>query len=278
VTPVPTVALNDGHALPAIGLGTYAMVGERGIRSLLSGLQAGYRLLDTALKYGNEAEVGEAVRRSPVPREEIVVTTKLAGRHHGYDQTLAGFAVSMANLGLEQLDLYLIHWPLPRLDRYVDSWRAMIRLRDEGRVRSIGVSNFGAEHLDRPITETGVTPAVNQVELHPAFPQAPLRAVDAARGIVTQSWSPLAEGRSFAGNGVVTRIARAHGVTAAQVVLRWNVQLGAVPVPRSADPGRQRENLDVFGFVLSDAEMAAIDGLATGRRLWGADPLTYESL
>ncbi|GIF23292.1 diketogulonate reductase-like aldo/keto reductase [Actinoplanes tereljensis] len=267
------IVLNDGATIPPIGLGTYALSAAQ----VLSGLKAGYRLLDSALKYGNESEVGAAVRRSGLDRAEIQVTTKLPGRYHGYDKTIEGFEVSLRNLGLDYVDLYLIHWPLPRLDLYVDSWRAMIDLRDQGRVRSIGVSNFTPPQLTRLTAETGVTPAVNQIELHPYFPQAGQRADDEARGIVTQSWSPLAEGRDLGRNEVVAAAARAHGVSAAQVVLRWNTQLGAVPIPRSGDPGRQRQNLDIFGFTLTGDEMKALSTLGRSRRLWGADPDVYES-
>ncbi|WP_250034007.1 aldo/keto reductase [Paractinoplanes maris] len=266
------IVLNDGTTIPPVGLGTYALAADQ----VLGGLEAGYRLVDTALKYGNESEVGLAVRRSGIDRSEIRVTTKVPGRFHGFEQTLAGFEVSLRNLGLDYVDLYLIHWPLPRLDLYADSWRAMIKLRDQGRVRSIGVSNFTVEQLDRLSAETGVTPAVNQIELHPYFPQAAQLADDRTRGIVTQSWSPLAAGRELGADATIAAVARAHGVTAAQVALRWNTQLGAVPIPRSGDPDRQRQNLDIFGFSLTGDEMAALSSLGSGR-LWGADPDVYES-
>ena len=275
VPPAPTVKLNDGAALPRLGLGTYGLRGEEGTASIVSAIESGYRLLDTALNYGNEHEVGEAVRRSEVPREELFVTTKLPGRHHGFDETLASFEESRANLGLDYVDLYLIHWPLPRIDRYLGSWQAMIALREDGRVRSIGVSNFTEEYLTRLSDETDVTPAVNQVELHPRFPQQALRDFHAMHGIITQSWSPLAKGNSVAAEPAVVTAAEAHGVTPTQVVLRWHVQLGAVPIPKSADPGRQRENLDVFGFELTEREMASISSLESGR-LWDADPETHE--
>jgi len=268
--------LNDGNSIPPVGLGTYDMFGEEGIASILGALRAGYRMFDTALKYGNEHEVGAAVRRTEVPRSEIVVTTKLAGRHHGYEQTLEGFEVSRKNLGLDYVDLYLIHWPLQRLGLYVDSWRAMIALQNDGLIRSIGVSNFTPQNLHRLVDETGVTPAVNQIELHPYFPQPSLREFNRSMGIVTQSWSPLAEGRQLVREPAIARAAEHHGVSAAQVALRWNIQLGAVPVPRSANSVRQRENLDLFGFELSQEEMSHISSLGRGR-LWGADPDVYES-
>lgn len=272
---IPTVKLNDGAAIPKLGLGTYGLRGDDGAASVASAIQSGYRLLDTALNYENEKELGEGIRRSGIPRDELFITTKLPGRHHGFDATLASFEESRANLDLDYIDLYLIHWPLPRADKYVQTWQAMIALREDGRVRSIGVSNFTEEYLTRLIDETDVTPAVNQVELHPRFPQAALRGFHEAHGIVTESWSPLAKGNTVTDEPVVVAAARAHGVTPTQAVLRWHVQLGAIPIPKSADPDRQRENLDVFGFELSDEEMVSISALESGR-LWDADPETHE--
>jgi 2,5-diketo-D-gluconate reductase A len=272
---VPSIGLADGRTIPALGLGTYGMDGDEGAGQVATAIESGYRLLDTALNYGNEAAVGEAVRRVDVPRDELVVTSKLPGRHHGYDETLASFEETRTNLGLDVVDLYLIHWPNPRVDKYVDSFRAFARLQEDGLVGSIGVSNFTEAHLQRLADETGVVPAVNQIELHPYFPQAGLRAVHERMGIVTESWSPLAKQSELLQEAVVTEIAQAHGKTPTQVVLRWHVQLGAVPVPKSADPGRQRENLDVFDFELTDDEVARISGLERGR-LWDGDPETHE--
>lgn len=272
----PTKPLNDGGSIPAIGLGTFGMTGELGIAAVVSGIQAGYRLLDTGLRYENEREVGEGMRRSGIDRGELMVTTKLRGRDHGYEETLRGFEESRANLGLDYVDLYVIHWPLPRYDRYVDSWRAMIHLRDEGLIRSIGVSNFTPKHLSRLIDETAVVPAVNQIELHPQFPQAAQLAADESLGIVTESWSPLADQRSgLTSHPVIVTVARAHHVTPSQAVLRWHLQRGAVPIPKSSNPERQRENLDVFNFKLTDAEIQSISSLESGR-LWGADPDDHE--
>jgi 2,5-diketo-D-gluconate reductase A len=271
---IPTVPLNDGHAIPAIGYGTFPWRGGDSFETTTAALDAGYRLLDTALRYENEEGVGRAVRAYDLPREEIVVCTKLAGRHHGYDETIKGFHESLANLGLDHVDIYLIHWPLPRLGKYVDSWKAMVELRDEGLVRSIGVSNFTEEHLLRIIDATGVVPVMNQVELHPYFPQEALRAVHAELGVVTESWSPLGRGELLS-EPTVTALAEAHGVTPAQAVLRWHVQLGAVPIPASANPARQRTNLDLFGFTLSDEEMAELSGMERGR-IWGQDPDVHE--
>jgi len=272
---VPSIGLNDGRTIPALGLGTYSMDGDEGAAQVATAIESGYRLLDTALNYGNEGAVGEAVRRVDVPRDELVVTSKLPGRHHGYDETLASFEESRRNLGLDRIDLYLIHWPLPRVDKFVDSWRAFVKLQEDGLVGSIGVSNFTEEHLQRVADATGVVPAVNQVELHPYFPQAALRAVHERMGVVTESWSPLAKQSELLTEQVVVDIARAHDRTPTQVVLRWHVELGAVPVPKSADAGRQRENLDVFGFELTPDEVAAISGLERGR-LWDGDPETHE--
>ena len=272
---IPEKTLNDGNFLPAIGFGTFKLNGDDGTDSVLSAIDAGYRLLDTALNYENEAEVGEAVRRSGIPREEIAIATKLPGRFHGYEETLQGFEESRRNLGVDYVDLYLIHWPMPRIDRYLDAWRAMIRLKEQGLVRSIGVSNFTQRHLTRVIEETGVVPAVNQIELHPHFPQAAMREFHAVHGIQTQSWTPLARQRSVLDNPVVTGVANAHDVTPAQAVLRWHVQLGTIPLPKSARASRQAENLDVFDFELTDAEVASISSLESGR-LWGGDPDTNE--
>ena len=271
---IPAHTLNDGTALPALGLGTWPMDDAEAEQAVRGALELGYRLVDTAVNYRNETGVGLGVSRSGVPREEIVVTTKLPGRHHGYEETLASFEESRRRLGLDYVDLYLIHWPLPRVDRYVDSWKAMIRLREDGLVRSIGVSNFTARHIERLERETGVLPSVNQIELHPLFPQEELRRFHREKGIVVESWSPLGRGSGLLADPAVADAARAHGVTPAQAVLRWHTQLGAVPIPKSSDPGRQRANLDIFGFELDEAQLTAMSGGAH-RRL-GGDPEVHE--
>ncbi|MFF3208588.1 aldo/keto reductase [Streptomyces sp. NPDC002962] len=271
---IPEHTLNDGTKLPALGLGTWPMDDAEAERSVAEALGLGYRLVDTATNYRNESGVGRGVARSGVPREEIVVTTKLPGRHHGYEETLASFEESRQRLGLDYVDLYLIHWPLPRVDRFVDSWRAMIKLREDGLVRSIGVSNFTAGHIERLEKETGVLPSVNQIELHPLFPQDELRTFHEAKGIRTESWSPLGRGSTLLEDPAVVSVAESLGVTPGQVVLRWHLQLGAVPIPKSSSPERQRANLDVFGFELGPAQLAAV-GDRPHRRL-GGDPEVHE--
>src|SRR5829696_591192 len=276
---VPTRTLNDGTTLPATGFGTYPLTGEDGIRAMVSALEAGYRLLDTAVNYGNESEVGEAIRRSGVPREELVVQTKVPGRDHAYERAVASVEGSLERLGLEQVDVVLIHWPNPSVGLYGDAYRALVECRVRGLVRSVGVSNFTEQHLANVIEATGVTPVLNQVELHPLFPQEELRAMHERLGIVTEAWSPLGKRSAPFGADPVAAAAEAHGVTPAQVILRWQVQLGIVPLPKSSDAERQRANLDVFGFELTDAELAAITGL--GRpdgRLFGGNPETHEEM
>jgi 2,5-diketo-D-gluconate reductase A len=274
VVSIPTYTLNDGTTLPALGLGTWPMSDQEAERAVAGALEMGYRLVDTATNYRNETGVGRGIARGGVPREEVVVTTKLPGRHHGYEETLASFEESRRRLGLEYVDLYLIHWPLPRLDRYVESWRAMIRLREDGLVRSIGVSNFTPEHIGRLEKETGVLPSVNQIEMHPYFPQDELRAFHAHKGIRTESWSPLGRGTDLLDDPAVAGVADALGVTPGQIVLRWHTQLGALPIPKSASPERQRENLDIFGFTLDDTQMRAVAERA--HRRVGGDPEVHE--
>ncbi|MEV0916451.1 aldo/keto reductase [Streptomyces sp. NPDC049967] len=274
MTETPSHKLNDGRTVPSVGLGTWPLDDDAAEEAVAGALDLGYRLVDTALNYGNETGTGRGIARSGVDREDVFVTTKVPGRHHGYEETLASFEESRRNLGLSYVDLYLIHWPLPRVDLYVDTWKAMIRLREEGLVRSIGVSNFTADHLDRLERETGVLPAVNQIEMHPRLPQEELRAVHAAKGIVTESWSPLGRGRDLLADPGPVSVAQAHGVTPGQAVLRWHTQLGAVPIPKSADPGRQRENLDLFGFELTAGELERI--AAGPRQRFGGDPETHE--
>ncbi len=276
---IPTYTLNDGTTLPAVGFGTAGLRGEAAVEATTGALEAGYRLVDTAVNYENEREVGEALRRSGVPREELRVTSKIPGRHHGYDDAIASTHESLERLGLDHLDLHLIHWPNPRRGLYVEAWRALVGLRGQGLVRSIGVSNFTAGHLDRIIDETGVAPSVNQIEVHPLFPQPEMRRANEERGIRTESWSPLGKRQAPFSEPPVAKAAEAYGVTPGQVILRWQVQLGAVPIPKSATPERQRQNLNVFGFELTPDEMDAISTL--GRpdgRLFGGDPDRHEEM
>jgi 2,5-diketo-D-gluconate reductase A len=274
-----TRTLANGTTLPAVGFGTYPLRGEEGIRAIVSAMDVGYRLIDTAVNYENESEVGEAIRRSAVPREELKITSKLPGRHHGYDDAVDSVHASLGRLGLDYLDLHLIHWPNPSVNKYPEAWRALVELQRQGLVRSIGVSNFTEQHLQRVIDDSGVTPAVNQIELHPAFPQVELREVHARLGIQTESWSPLGKRRPAYDRSPVQAAAASHEVTPAQVILRWHVQLDSIPIPKSATPQRQRENLDVFGFELTEAEMDAITALGEpDGRLFGGDPDVHEEM
>jgi 2,5-diketo-D-gluconate reductase A len=278
---ISTVTLNDGTVFPEVGLGTYKLRDEEGIDAIVAAISSGYRLLDSAVNYENESEVGAAVRRAGdelgVGRDELIVTTKIPGRDHGYDSAMASAERSLATLGLDRIDLYLIHWPNPSVGKYLQTWQAMIALREGGLVRSIGVSNFTEAMLTRLIDETGVTPAVNQVELHPYFTQHTLREFHREHGIRTESWSPLARRSELLSEQVIGDIAAELGVSPTQVVVRWHVQLGSTPIPKSADPQRQVENADVFGFTLTDEQMAAISNLERGR-LWDGDPDTHEEM
>jgi diketogulonate reductase-like aldo/keto reductase len=276
---IPEYRLNDGTTLPALGFGTYPLRGDDGITAILAAIESGYRLIDSAVNYGNESEVGEAVRRSPVPREQLLLTTKVPGRHHAYDLALGSLRESATAFGVEQVDLALIHWPNPSQGLYPQAWRALVQAQRDGLVRSIGVSNFTDAHLRRIIDDSGVVPAVNQLELHPYFPQESMRGAHAELGIRTESWSPLGKGNAPYAEPAVLAAAQSHAVSPAQVILRWHVQLGSVPLPKSATPQRQRENLDVFGFELAEEEMSAITAL--GRpdgRLFGADPDVHEEM
>ena len=272
---VPSIPLHDGVAIPQLGLGTARIPDEETRRIVGEALDVGYRFVDTAASYENERGVGQGIADSGLPREQVFVSTKLRGRDQGYDSAKRALRDSLDRLGLEYVDLYLIHWPLPRLDRYVESWLAMEELLAEGLTRAIGVSNFLPEHLDRLAAASSTVPAVNQIECHPRDPQLEQRADDARRGIVTESWSPLANGELLA-QPVLAEIGARHGRTPAQVVLRWHVQQGLVTFPKASSRGRLVENLDVYGFELTDEDVAGIATLADGTRVNGQYPDVWE--
>lgn len=261
----PLVEMNDGRSIPVIGFGVWQVPDDVVVDATVKALEVGYRHIDTAYLYHNERGVGEALRRSGLDRDDVFVTTKVWNTDHGYDQTLRAFDKSTGLLGIDEVDLYLIHWPTPARDVYLDSWRALIRLREEGRARSIGVSNFHDAHLRKIIDETGVIPAINQIELHPWLPQTELRDIDARLGIKTEAWSPLGSGRLI-DDPVIAEVAAKHGKSPAQVMVRWSIQLGNIVLPKSVTPERIEQNIDVFDFQLDDADMAAIATLESGRR------------
>jgi len=265
--------LNDGHLIPQLGLGIWQVPAETTATTVATALGLGYRLVDGAAIYGNEMGQGAGIRQSGLPRDEVFVTTKVWNDDQGHDATLRAVEASLTRLGMDRVDLCLIHWPCPAQDRYIDTWRALVRLRDEGRTRSIGVSNFMPAHLERLVDETGVIPVLNQIELNLRLQQADLRALHDRMGIVTQSWTPLGQGHSFTAAPVQAAAART-GKSPAQVILRWHVQLGASVIPRSTREAGQAENLNVFDFILTDAEMAAMATLDEGQRC-GPDPMTF---
>ncbi|QZH64457.1 aldo/keto reductase [Mycolicibacterium farcinogenes] len=269
----PRVTLNDGNSIPQVGLGVWQTPAEETERAVTAALQAGYRHIDTAAAYRNEAETGRGLANSGVPRDEVFLVTKLWNSDQGYDSTLAAFDASLDRLGVDYLDLYLIHWPVPANNAYVETFRAFAHLHDQGRVRSIGVSNFEPEHLNVLIDSTGIVPAVNQIELHPLLPQHELREVHARLGIATEAWSPLGQG-SLLTDPVITQIAERHGKTPAQVLIRWHIHLGNIVIPKSVNPERIVSNFDVFDFDLDETDMAAIATLETDTRL-GPDPRTF---
>jgi diketogulonate reductase-like aldo/keto reductase len=268
------ISLNDGHSIPRIGLGVWQIDDAKAPEIIEAAANTGYRLIDTAAEYGNETGVGRGVARAPMPRDRLFITTKVRNVDQGYDQTLRAFDQSMAKLGLDDIDLYLIHWPCPQRNAYVETWRALIELKKLGRAKSIGVCNFNVEHLERIIDETGVVPVVNQIELHPAFQQRELRKVHERYGIVTESWSPLGRGGGLL-NPTLKAIASRLGRTPAQVVLRWNVENGVVSIPKTATLSRLAENIDVFGFKLSNEDHAAIANLDQEGGRIGPNPLSY---
>lgn len=272
---VPRITLNNGLLMPQLGFGLWQVPDEEATAAVREALAVGYRSIDTAAAYQNEAGTGRALAESGLAREELFVTTKLWNSEHGYDSTLRAFDASLAKLGLEYVDLYLIHWPLPMFDTYMDTWRAMEELYADGRAKAIGVSNFHPEQLRRLLDEGSITPALNQVELHPNLQQSQLRAFHQEHSIATEAWSPLGQGKDILRDPVVSSIAAKHGRTPAQVILRWHLQLGNVVIPKSVTPSRIQENFDVFGFSLGSEDLEAFEKLETGTRL-GPNPDTND--
>jgi len=266
----PLITLSDGNRIPQLGLGVYKVEDATAARIVEGAIDAGYRHVDTAKLYYNEAGVGAGVRASGIPRDEVFVTTKVWNDDHGYDQTLRAFDASLALLGMDYVDLYLIHWPAPKQDRYVDTWRALEAIKRDGRARSIGVSNFNQPHLEKLLASADETPVINQVEIQPWLQQRDLRDFDAAHGIVTEAWSPLARGRVL-GEPTLEAIGEKHGKSSAQVVLRWHIQQGLVVIPKSNSIERVRENSEVFDFELDDSDLAAVAALESGQRT-GSNP------
>jgi 2,5-diketo-D-gluconate reductase A len=273
----PLITLNDGNAIPSVGLGVWQTPPEATERAVSAALAAGYRHIDTASGYDNEREVGRAIAKSDVSREDVFVVTKLWNADQGYDNTMKAFEKSAKRLGLNgeggYLDLYLIHWPVPAIGEFVDTWRAFAALRDLGHIRSIGVSNFAPEHLNTLIDATGIVPVVNQIELHPLLTQVELREVHKQLGIATEAWSPLGRGRLL-DHPTITGIADANGKTPAQVIVRWHLQIGNIVIPKSVNPERIASNFDVFDFELSEDDVTSISSLDNGTRL-GPDPRTF---
>jgi 2,5-diketo-D-gluconate reductase A len=271
----PRLPLRDGRSIPQLGFGVWQVPPADAAEVVGTALAAGYISIDTAEGYQNERGVGDAVKRSGIDRDTLFITSKLRNGAHAFDDALRAFDSTMAELQLDVLDMFLIHWPLPRADRYVEAWKALIRVQQEGRVRSIGVSNFNVEHLERIIGETGVTPVVNQIELHPGFQQRDKRDFHRQHDIRIESWSPLGQGRELA-NPVIRAIADRHHRTPAQVIIRWHLQEGLVVIPKSVTPSRIRENFDVFGFTLDEADLRQIAGLDSPGGRIGSDPATAD--
>ncbi|MBX8935781.1 aldo/keto reductase [Enterococcus hulanensis] len=273
----PLITMNDGHQIPAIGLGTYQIRGGAGLDQVLTAIQDGYRLLDTSTNYDSEGIVGEAIRRSGIPRSEFFVTTKLPGKYHHYEDALMMIQESLFRMGLDYFDLYLIHWPLPKRGLYVEAWQALVTAQKLGLIRSIGVSNFEPEHLDKIIEETGVTPAINQIELHPYWVQERMVKANEERGIISEAWSPLGRGSDALKEAVITELAEKYEKNPAQIILRWHTQRGIIPIPKSRNLLHQRENLDIYDFELTQTEIERINLLekADGR-IEGQDPNEYE--
>jgi len=273
----PLITMNDGHQIPAIGLGTFQIRGGAGLDQVLTAIQDGYRLLDTSTNYDSEGIVGEAIRRSGILRSEFFVTTKLPGKYHHYEDALMMIQESLFRMGLDYFDLYLIHWPLPKRGLYVEAWQALVTAQKLGLIRSIGVSNFEPEHLDKIIEESGVTPAINQIEIHPYWVQERMVKANEERGIVTEAWSPLGRGSAALKEAVITELADKYEKNPAQIILRWHTQRGVLPIPKSRNLLHQRENLDIYDFELSQTELERINLLEKANgRIDDQDPNEYE--
>lgn len=273
ISPQQTIELSDGHRIPQLGLGVWQATQEQARETVKVALQLGYRHVDTAAIYGNEEGVGNGIRDSGIARETVFITTKIWHDSHGFGEAKGALDASLSRLNVEYVDMVLIHWPVPSLDKYLDTWRALIDCQREGKVRSIGVSNFNHEHLTRIIAETGVSPVLNQIELHPFFQQLNLRTTHEALNIKTQSWSPLGQGSALTHPAILT-VAEKHGRTAAQVIIRWHLDQGLIAIPKSITPSRIAENFNVFDFALDSADLASFAELDSGIRL-GADPATF---
>ncbi|WP_175410029.1 aldo/keto reductase [Streptomyces sp. TRM64462] len=271
---VPSRTLNNGVTMPQLGFGVWQVPDDEATATVATALEAGYRSIDTAAVYGNERGTGRAVATSGIPRDEVFVTTKLWNTDQGYDSTLRAFDASLERLGLEYVDLYLIHWPVPARDTYIDTYRAFEKIYADGRARAIGVSNFLPGHLERLMDATSVVPVLNQIELHPQLAQSASRAFHARHDIATEAWSPLGQGKGLLEAPAVVAVARKHGRTPAQAVLRWHLQLGNIVIPKSSTPSRIRENIDVLGFELDADDLAAFAALDEGRRI-GPDPAVF---
>ncbi|MET7765425.1 aldo/keto reductase [Streptomyces sp. NPDC005393] len=271
---VPFITLNNGVRMPQLGFGVWQVPDDEAQVAVRNALEAGYRSIDTAAIYGNEEGTGKALAASGIARDELFVTTKLWNSDQGYDSALRAFDTSLTKLGLDYVDLYLIHWPLPEVDKYVDTWKAFEKIYAEGRAKAIGLSNFHPAHIQRLLSETSIAPVIDQVELHPQLQQADLRAFNSRHDIVTEAWSPLGQGKGLLENPKLAAIAAKHGKSPAQVVLRWHLDLGNVVIPKSVTPSRIKENLDVFDFELDSEDLSTIDAMDAGNRL-GPDPDTF---
>ena len=264
---IPQLSFHDGGTIPQVGFGVFMIPEEETFDAVTSALDVGYRHLDTAKIYGNETAVGKAIKESGVAREDIFLTTKCWNADQGYDAALAAFDASMDRLDTDYLDLYLVHWPMPKRDLYVDTWRAFEKIHAGGRCRHIGVSNFKVEHLERLLDESDTVPVINQIEMHPWLQQSELRAFHAEHGILSEAWSPIAQGGDYLKNATIVEIADKHGVSPAQVILRWHLDLGNVIIPKSVNPDRMASNMDLFGFELDDDDQARIAALDEGTRV-----------